>query len=109
MYSKKNFFSACQAEGIDLWDQRMSDKSASQQPASSLDKFLPRLSEDERNMNFIRWKDAVHRSFGWSKSKNTIRSMTPSDRIYASVPGAVFVCSSFLLCKIAASLAKQND
>ena len=87
----------------------MSDKSASQQPASSLDKFLPRLSEDERNMNFIRWKDAVHRSFGWSKSKNTIRSMTPSDRIYASVPGAVFVCSSFLLCKIAASLAKQND
>ena len=87
----------------------MLDKSATSQHSSSLDKFFPRLSENERNMNFTRWKDAVHRSFGWSKSKNVIRSMTHSERIYASVPGAVLITSSFLLCKIAASLAKQND
>jgi len=102
-------FLAGQAEGIDLWEKRADPKWDKTHHVSSLDKFMPRLSDEERDVRFARWRDAVGRSLGWAKTTEEVKSMTPTDRIYASVPAAIFICSSFLLCKIADSLAQNAD
>lgn len=96
--------SASQAEGIDLWENRMEAKIERTPYVSSLDKFLPRSTVAERNQKFNRWKEAILRTLGWANVDECRRIKSHSDYVYGSVPGAVFICSSFLLCKIAAFL-----
>jgi len=64
------YVSAGQAEGIDLWENRI-DKSSCQHHVSPLDKFLPISTQEEREIRFARWKDAVVRCLGWAKPKKS--------------------------------------
>ena len=98
---------AGQADGIDLWENRI-DKPQKQHHVSSLDKFLPVSTAEEREIGFARWKDAVGRSFGWVKERSVMKKMTRQEQIYSSIPAAIFVCSSFLLCKIAAYISETK-
>jgi glycerol kinase len=102
-------FSAGQADGIDIWENRHDSiqKSEKTHHVASLDKFLPRLSEEDRDLRFSRWKDAVGRSEGWVKSQDQIKATTKANRIYASVPAAIFVFSSFILWRVAACFANK--
>ena len=101
--------SAGQADGIELWENRMeATKTDKAYYVSSLDKFLPGSSAEEREMRFERWKDAVYRSLGWMKSKETARKNSSTNRIYASLPAAIFFCSTFLLLKLAACLKSSR-
>ena len=88
------YVSAGQAEGIDLWENRI-DKSSCQHHVSPLDKFLPVSTPEEREIRFTRWQDAVGRCLGWAKPKKVIKNMTAQEQIYRSIPAAVFVCSTF--------------
>ena len=101
------YVSAGQAEGIDLWENRI-DKSSCQHHVSPLDKFLPVSTPEEREIRFTRWQDAVGRCLGWAKPKKVIKNMTAQEQIYRSIPAAVFVCSTFLVCKIAACLSEKT-
>ena len=91
---------AAQADGIELWENRLEAKHDKAYYVSSLDKFLPGSSAEERDIRFSRWKEGVYRSLGWVKPKETVRKFNSSNQIYASLPAAVFVCSTFLLLKI---------
>ena len=103
--------SAGQADGIELWENRMeATKTDKAYYVSSLDKFLPGSSPEEREMRFERWKDAVYRSLGWMKSKDeNARKSSSTNQIYASLPAAIFFCSTFLLLKLAACLKSRNS
>ena len=103
-----NIIAAAQADGIELWENRLEVKNDKGYYVSSLDKFLPGSSAEERDMRFNRWKDAVSRSLGWVKSKETVRKTSSTNQIYASLPAAIFVCSTFLLLKIAACLDSRQ-
>lgn len=91
---------AAQADGIELWENRLEAKHDKAYYVSSLDKFLPGSSAEERDIRFSRWKEGVYRSLGWVKPKETVRKFNSSNQIYASLPAAIFVCSTFLLLKI---------
>lgn len=102
-------FAAAQADGIDLWENRGVDaKTEKTHYVSSLDKFLPRSSIHERQVIFSRWKNAIGRSLGWANVEERTCLKNPTDYIYASVPAAVFVCSTFLMCKLAALLDSKT-
>ena len=76
---------------------------------SSIDKFQPRLTTEERDVKYERWKDAVERSFGWIKeppvvvddNEAAIVMTFASSKMYASLAPAIFLWSSFLLWKLA--------
>ncbi len=55
--------------------------------ATTTDKFLPRLTEDERDVRFERWQEAVKRSLNW------VETTRPRH-----------VCKNFSLVKILSSL-----
>ena len=97
-----HFAAAAQADGIELWDNRWELKSDRNHYVTALDKFLPRASLEERNKKFHRWKSAVSRSLNWAGASDEKRNSTLlPDNIAASVPCAVFVFTTFLLCKLA--------
>ena len=83
----------------------------------TLEEFRPSITEDERDVRYERWSQALKRSFEWNSSKKGegISSENVSSasanfeternrRLYASIPAAVYLFSSFLLCKLADSL-----
>jgi hypothetical protein len=98
-------FLAGQAEGIDVWETRPD----SGHETSSIDKFQPRLTSEERDVKFERWKEAVQRSFGWivepiSGDESAATSTTTtvaSSRIHASMGPTIFLWTSFLIWKFA--------
>ncbi len=104
------FIAASQAEGIlDTWDSKDDSIQRGQirHHVSSLDKFLPRLSDEERDKLYERWKMAVERSKGWAGTSTSARTITtPSEKIYASIPAAIFIGSAFLLQKLADFMRK---
>ena len=80
----------------------------------TLDKFVPRLTEEARNIKFERWKMAVSRSLGWIMSAADKASTDPkvsdsTHRLYASIPGAVFAFSTFAILKLATVLSELNS
>ena len=105
---KKFLFAAAQADGIDLWENRSELRPEKSPYVSSLDRFLPRSSAVERNRRFLRWKEAVQRSFGWARSHENRDSRSYSS-IYDSLPAAIFVCSTFLLCKVADMVQQKQS
>lgn len=48
------------ADGVSVWSLRPEDLSH-----GTTDTFRPQIGDDERDMRFDRWKEAVHRSRGW--------------------------------------------
>ena len=102
------FFLAGCAEGIDAWSMKVLCEEA------TTDRFLPRLTEEERNAKFERWNMAVERSLGWIKdgesgtsgNKDNPSREVVSDattRLYASVPAALFIVSAIIMFKVAAA------
>jgi hypothetical protein len=96
------FFSAGQAEGIEVWNSRTSDDTN----VASIDKFQPRLTSEERDVMFERWKDGVERSLGWAKKASSTATAASAmtlatNRMFASVAPSVFLFTSFLMWKIA--------
>jgi len=113
------------AKGVDVWDVRASIH-------TTMDKFMPRLTPDERDLRYELWQQAVDLSVFWAKrathsntsSSNTssfdkltqVRSLpspprwhSPSTdrdrRLRASVPFTIFAFASFLVWKIASARA----
>jgi len=107
------------ANGVKVWDIRASIH-------SSMDKFLPRLTADERDVLYERWQKAVEVSIFWGDGSSqaspedadggcnftqidglrvaTRRSLSSTDkdhRLRASLPFTLFAFTSFLIWKIA--------
>ncbi|KAK9883116.1 hypothetical protein WA026_001316 [Henosepilachna vigintioctopunctata] len=82
---------ASQAEGIEAWD--LSQEGRQVVPN---DTFLPTSTENERDARYTKWKMAVQRSLGWAVNKSKV--MTEERyRMLASMPGGLFLLSSFVL------------
>ena len=89
------------------------------------DKFLPRLTEEERDLRFERWKLAVKKSLGWlgddalqdeddedeDGSFNVRRATVTraTKRLYASIPGTVFAFTSFLMWMLSERMASASE
>ncbi len=85
------------AERIAVWDTENVGE-------SSKDTFMPRLTEDEREIRFERWKDAVQRSLDWASSKDNAKTAsTSSSRLLRSVAPAIYFFTSFLIFKLASN------
>lgn len=82
---------AGQAAGIAVLDMESS-------PPPTTDSFQPRMEEDRRDVKLERWRQAVTRSLGWSRTEDEGRRL-PSDRhrLISSVPGCVYVFTSIAL------------
>ncbi|XP_065347191.1 glycerol kinase-like isoform X2 [Cloeon dipterum] len=90
------------AEGIGVWDL------ARETPETvGSDHFHPSVSEDERDIRYAKWKMAIKRSLGWHEEQP--KSM-PDERyrLLSSVPGALFVFSSFISLVVAKYLSKPS-
>eukprot|EP00096_Caligus_rogercresseyi_P002350 TRINITY_DN14466_c0_g1_i1.p1 TRINITY_DN14466_c0_g1~~TRINITY_DN14466_c0_g1_i1.p1 ORF type:complete len:397 (+),score=85.47 TRINITY_DN14466_c0_g1_i1:469-1659(+) len=86
---------AGRAEGVEVWDTRLESPSAK----ITVDRFLPRLSREERHAKYEKWKEALRRSLNWKTSSKP--KMDPETRLLSSVPAAAFFLSSFLMLIIA--------
>ncbi len=101
MYNKQYALSQVAKVLIQLYDSGLE--------VSSIDKFQPRLTSEERDVRYERWKDAVERSFNWIKEPPVVVAdneaeivMTlASSKMYASLSPAIFLWTSFLLWKLA--------
>ena len=99
------------AEGIEVWDP-------TSMSAATSDEFKPQITEDERDLRFERWGQALERSLNWnggggnnshggSSSKGGTGGgihaamSSYSYRLHSSVPCAVFVFTAVALCKVA--------
>ena len=82
------------SRGIGAWDVHTSHN-------LTLDRFLPRLTPNERDVKFERWKEAVDRSMNWGVKPKPVTS--DEQRLRASIPAAVFAFTSFIIWKIACS------
>ena len=115
-YSDRDFRDpAGSAHGVDAWDIRASVN-------SSMDKFLPRLTPDRRDVLYERWRKAVNVSNYWGDgnrqedetgrpivSSRRSHSVTEKEqRLRASVPFTIFAFTSFLVWKIACTRSQST-
>ena len=93
------------AKGIDAWKTESTVD-------LTMDRFLPRLTDNERNVRYERWQNIQKSSFDWTdkQTRNNESSqfgnhaLTNHERILrASVSPAIFFWTSFILWKIAHS------
>ena len=92
------------AKGIDVWK-------AEGTVDLTMDKFLPRLTDNQRDIRYERWKCAQNKAFIWTDSRNANPcyiqpvpyynyNLTNHERfLRASVSPAIFFWTSFLLWK----------
>ncbi|RZF46022.1 hypothetical protein LSTR_LSTR004735 [Laodelphax striatellus] len=59
--------------------------------------FLPVSTAEERDMRYQKWKMAVQRSVGWATTKKSVAMTDERYRLLASIPGSLYILSSFLL------------
>ena len=83
----------------------------------TMDRFLPRLTDEERDVRYERWKNIQNNSFNWIDkweknnelgqfTHNHNRQLTNHERfLRASVSPAIFFWTSFLVWKIAYSFS----
>ena len=83
----------------------------------TMDRFLPRLTDEERDVRYERWKNIQNNSFNWIdkwEKNNELgqfthdhnRQLTNHERfLRASVSPAIFFWTSFLVWKIAYSFS----
>ncbi|KAK9510060.1 hypothetical protein O3M35_004927 [Rhynocoris fuscipes] len=76
------------AKGIEVWN-------LTDDHFVPVDKFLPTISEDERDYYYSRWKMAIERSLGWSltdenKLKTTSTKAYIQETIHRSLNGILF-------------------
>ena len=99
------FITAGSAKGIDIWDPAACNDITS-------DKFLPRITDEERDIAYDKWKIAVEKSLGWCTNgeedcRNGLEKTVMSEKsfkLYGSVAPALFAFSTFIMIKIASWL-----
>lgn len=85
---------AAQADGIDAFT--LNTESRFHEHAQH-DTYLPTTTDAERNIRYSKWKMAVQRSLGWSVTKKSEAMTDERFRLLASVPGSLFLMSSFAM------------
>jgi hypothetical protein len=60
------------------------------------------LANEARDVKFERWKEAVERSLNWTSGERRTESRA-TGRINASIAPAIFLFTSLIVCKLAAS------
>lgn len=88
------------AKGIEVWDITTTELSA-----VTTETFLPSISPEERELRCSVWKKAVQRSLHWED--NSTQSKVVRNPILKSLPGGIFMFTSFALLVIAEKLC--ND
>lgn len=91
------------AEGINVWSI---DKF--KEHHSAHEKFVPSITEDERDIRYTKWKMAVERSLGWAVPKKSTKMTDERYRLLASIPFSLYFISTFGLIVLAAELAKHK-
>lgn len=87
----------------------------------TMDKFLPRLTDNQRNIRYELWKNALEKSFNWSDThkdsaspskcsmhQNTFNLTNHERLLRASVSPAIFFWTSFLLWKVSCSFSNDS-
>ena len=104
------FISAGMAKGVAAWNAKGSMD-------LTMDRFLPRLTDDQRDIRYESWKNAQKKSFDWADAQDQKQStasaksqhnynLTNHERLLrASVCPAIFFWTSFLLWKISYSFS----
>ncbi|KAJ8936130.1 hypothetical protein NQ318_022212 [Aromia moschata] len=90
------------AEGIDIWDIN-----AEERELVPSDTFLPTSTEDERDARYTKWKMAVQRSLGWAFAKKTSIMTEERYKLLASIPGGLYLISSFGLIALSQYLSAE--
>ena len=100
------------AKGIDTWK-------AEGTIDLTMDRFLPRLTDTQRDIRYERWKFAQQNPFNWTDTQTASTSFASSVPYYnynltnherflrASVSPAIFFWTSFLLWKVSHSFASD--
>jgi hypothetical protein len=100
------------AKGVDIWK-------AEGTIDLTMDRFLPRLTDSQRDIRYERWKVAQQNSFNWTDTQTVSPSFASSVPYYnynltnherflrASVSPAIFLWSSFLLWKVSHSFSSD--
>ena len=102
------------AKGVDVWK-------AQGTVDLTMDRFLPKLTDNQRNVRYELWKSALRNSFDWVETAdssnvvsppvitdNTYRLTNHERRLRASVSPAIFFWTSFLIWKISHSFCSDR-
>ena len=102
------------AKGVEVWK-------AQGTVDLTMDRFLPRLTDNQRDVRYEHWKTALKNSFNWVDTVASSRAISPpinTDNTYrltnherllrASVSPAIFFWTSFLLWKISHSFCSDR-
>lgn len=88
------------AKGIDAWDLDSTDSSD-----APTEVFTPSISGSDRELRYAMWKKAVKRSLNWEDDNSKSRVVRNS--LLQSLPGGIFLFSSFALLVLADSLCEK--
>ena len=108
-----SYFSAGMAKGVDAWR-------AEGTIDLTMDRFLPRLTDSQRDIRYERWKFAQKNAFKWTDTQTVSPSfasslpynynLTNHERLLrASVTPAIFLWTSFLLWKVSHSFNSDQQ
>ncbi|XP_025831474.1 glycerol kinase-like isoform X2 [Agrilus planipennis] len=85
------------AEGIEVWDLNYMSSVPN-------DVFYPCISENERDVKYNRWKLAIEKSLDWNRQ---YEGRSRHSQILKSLPGSLFIMSSFIMLVVAEFLSKS--
>jgi len=82
------------AEGVGVWNLEKLDLSM-----ITMDRFTPKIADEDRDARYTRWLDAVKRTLGWEivGEENTFNSSEHYNRLLASVSGTWYLFSSVVI------------
>ena len=102
------------AKGVDAWK-------AEGTIDLTMDRFLPRLTDNQRDIRYELWKNALNKSFNWVDKREDLKSpsvppmpnntynLTNHERwLRASLSPAIFFWTSFVLWKISYSFSSDR-
>ncbi|XP_043198995.1 glycerol kinase-like [Amphibalanus amphitrite] len=87
------------ADGVSVWSLSSDELSR-----GATDTFQPQIGDDERDLRFDRWQEAVRRSRGWEPETEPATLPDARHRLLSSLPPVWFAVSSFLLLLLAREL-----
>ena len=95
-------YAAGSAVGVEVWDvKNLGD--------ATFDKFLPSLIDNEIDVKHERWKKALNTALEWPETDlESARVSKSNTQLMSSIPISIFAFSTFLLLKLAASMASSS-
>ncbi|XP_043189068.1 glycerol kinase-like [Amphibalanus amphitrite] len=87
------------ADGVSVWSLSSDELSH-----GASDTFQPQIGDDERDLRFDRWQEAVRRSRGWEPETEPAKLPDARHRLLSSLPPVWFAVSSILLLLLAREL-----